>query len=312
MRRFITIGLGILLLSAFTAQDASAYTVVPIKTTAAVEDYPQAVTFGGHSYFAWTQWAKTSSRTGVIWVETDGGAPKRVNDPKTLAFTTGIDPTTGTLIYQQTPSRSGDSNLYTYDLTTGVSTLIPSVNSPYWDCCADMQGSEVLYETNQFSSKRSPWKIFLYDTGTHTRTTLDHSTYGCACLISGNIDGDYLTWTKGAHVYVWNIATQTRVAKLSPPRGKYDYNPFIVDPTPGSPGDETLYWTKSGYACGSHVSFYEAPLAHLGNTTKVLSLPSGKDTFSMNVDSSAGENDLYFGRVSCKSGTSNIYEIPNV
>lgn len=55
MRKWLAIGLGVQTLSAMTIQNAFAFTVVPIKTSSAIEDYGQAVTYGGHAYFEWTQ-----------------------------------------------------------------------------------------------------------------------------------------------------------------------------------------------------------------------------------------------------------------
>jgi hypothetical protein len=312
MRKLLAISLGVLTVSAMTIQSAAAFTVVPIKTTSAQEDYGHAVTFGGHTYFAWTQFKTPQSSTGAVYVTTDGGQPTKINDPKTLAFSTGIDPTTGTLIYQQAPTRSSNANLYTYDLSTGNSHLISGANSSYWDCCADMQGSQLLYGQNQFTSKTSPWKVFLYDVDTHSRTQLDQANYACRCLSPGNIDGNFATWSKGANVYIYDLSLSTKVAKISPPKDKFFYNPFMVDPDTNVDGDETVFWTKSGRACGSNVSIHEAPLSDLSNATTLTSLPAGKDSFSTSVDTSSGQRDLYFGRISCGSYSSNIYEIPDV
>jgi hypothetical protein len=90
------------------------------------------------------------------------------------------------------------------------------------------------------------------------------------------------------------------------------YDPFIVDPDTNVSGDETVFWARSANGCGQNVSIYEAPLDQLGNVTLLYSLPQGKDTFSIDVDYTSGQRDLYFGRISCSSYSSNIYEIPDV
>jgi hypothetical protein len=313
MKKWLAIGLGILTLSAMTIQSASAYTVVPIKTTSADEGYGHSLTFNGHTYFSWTQFKSSQSSTGAVLVTKDGGQPTRVNDPKTLAFSSGIDPTSGTLIYQQAPNHSDNSNLYTYDLATGTRHSISGANSSYWDCCADAQGSLLLYGQNQFVSKTSPWKVFLYNVDTHAKTQLDQANYACRCLSAGNIDGNFVTWSKGASVIIFDLTLGTKIGKITPPHGREAYNPFIVDPDTNITGDETVFWSRSANGCGHNVSIYEAPLAHLGNVTTLYSLPQGKDIFSITVDNSAGERDLYFSRFSCgATAGANIYEIPNV
>ncbi len=185
------------------------------------------------------------------------------------------------------------------------------MNTKFWECCGDQQGNLLIYDRNQFRSSSSPWKLFLYDSNASTRTLLDSTTNRCACLSAGNVDGNFATWWKGTHTYIYDLTAKTK-SRTNPPTGKVDYDPFIVDPTPDANGDETLYFARSRTACGARVSLYSAPLSNLSSTTKLYSLPSGKDTFSVQVDSTTGQNNLFFEKYACKTGASDIFEIENV
>ena len=70
----------------------------------------------------------------------------------------------------------------------------------------------------------------------------------------------------------------------------------------------TLFFIRSGFACGAQVTFFSLPVESLGSTpTKIVELPDGVDADMASLD---GSDRLLVDRL--RQERRNVYELGNV
>jgi hypothetical protein len=119
------------------------------------------------------------------------------------------------------------------------------------------------------------------------------------------VSGDFATWdrytprSRTENVFRYQISTKTKT-KIPVPAGKFQYSSSVT-PT------GTVFYARSGFGCGTHVSLHEYSS---GTDTVLTKLPSGYDSFvTFAVDEGGGVTSLYFQRRQCSTGKSHIYKI---
>jgi hypothetical protein len=312
--RMLTVITLTLVLGSFV--NARAVSVVPVKNTRLFEVMPESTTYNGQHIFAWTRTA-TPKSVGHGWnvIVSIGGPGRQVSSKGAYAWPGGFDEM-GRLIFQQAlPRTPADSNLYMW--SAGVVRRLPSaVNNRYWQYGGDRWGDWLVYGENRFERRDSPWRIVVYNFSTGVRRSLMNAPYSCHCLSPGNVVGSLTAFHDTNWIDVVQLGPpHTGLGRTHPPRGLYDDDPFIVEPTPDQPnsGDETLFWVRSRKGqCGQRQWIMRAPLDDLSAGSVVAAVGTG-DVNSLSVDDSSGAIDVYFGHQTCtRIPRSDIFEIPNV
>ena len=123
------------------------------------------------------------------------GAPSKVNARKTAAYMGHMSGDSGQLIYQQVKRSSSDVLLY--DVDTGTRQQPPNaVNTDLWEWSPSLSPGFILFGRNSFRDASSPWKVVLFDRGTHQTKVLDSASFRCGCIWPGQVSDEYATWTK--------------------------------------------------------------------------------------------------------------------
>jgi hypothetical protein len=292
------------LVATVPAAAGTGVTIDPVKTSDKNEYLPAATITMSHGYFAWSQDVRDGSEH--VFLETDGGPAARIDDAD-FGFVGGFAEGDPRLLYQRTRfSRHGaDSNLKFYDAELGTTSNPPAaINTPAWQWSPsyDVDGSDmlwILYGENRFVKRTSPWRIKLWDEVSGARRTLAEAPYRCLCLYPGSIAYPFASWIRGlpGDAIVYDLQTDTRTRLALPT----DHDEHVVTVT----ADGTAYVEQDGRKCGTHPAIYR--IAPDGTPTLLASLPEGTESYRMRtLDTGAGV-DLYFDRVACDSGSSDIY-----
>jgi hypothetical protein len=282
-------------------------TPTPVKTTKAFEWAPAAAHDSMHTYFAWTQdiLGKPKAPDSAFY-QVDGGTTHRINPARTYGFLGDFDAGSSVLIYQQAAGASSD--LYLYNVNTHSSLPTPmGINTAawQWDPSVDTDTGTgtrwILYGENRFSGPTAPWRLYLYDDDTQTKTLLDATTNRCGCLFAGDISYPWVVWSKGllGNVWKYNINTQQK-SKVALPHDRDEYYGSVT-------GDGTVYVAQAGDQCGTNAKLWR--VAPGGSPTLVYALPDGSEPLSINSTDTGAGVSLYSDRYFCKTKTSNIFRI---
>ena len=123
-------------------------------------------------------------------------------------------------------------------------------------------------------------------------------------IANGTLGERYATWSTcrmTCRAFVYDAMTDTK-STVPTRNDRPQYSP-TVDEAHG-----TLFFIRSGFACGAQVIFFSLPVESLGSTpTKIAELPDGVDADMASLDGS----DLIFSRIVCDKNVG-IYELGNV
>ena len=308
----ITVGLTLAFIL-FAVADAQAIAVIPVKVSKLYEVQGESTTSNGRHFLAWTQTA-TPNAWGHGWnvMLSIDGVRHQISRRGSFSFPGGFSDA-GTLVFQQEFVKNpGNSDLYLWQ-TGHISRFPIPINSAHWEYGGDLYGGWLVYGVNQFRRRSSPWEIVSYNLATKGKHILARSTYGCGCVDTGNVVGTLASYRLNRRIVVQDVTGTAPIGYTVPPTGWFDDDAFLVDPTPGVPGDETLYWVRArSHACGRGVKIMKASLSDLGNPIVVDTLHPGADAISLSVDDSTGTPNLFFGRGTCtKVSKGDLYEIPS-
>ena len=142
---------------------------VPVRATSLVEQAPGT----GLAGFAWSQNSAHHRRAANLFVETGNGPAIRVNPPHTVAWPGSIDGTT--LIYQQAPTGSNQSDIRLWDINTHTRSTPAGVNTRNWEFNATMSGSWI--EFGRYAIQQHRIRVILHNT-VPARTSLSRMSLG--------------------------------------------------------------------------------------------------------------------------------------
>ena len=165
-----------------------------------------------------------------------------------------------------------------------------------------ISGDWVLYGENRPEGNWSRVNLFNLTTG--EQRTLAESTFRAFSVDAGQVAGDYAVYGKGPNVFVYRISTGNKT-KVPVPKDRWNYTPAVT-------ADGTVYFVRSGEGCGVNVRIYRwSLLSPATSPVRLTTLPSGKDTngrlYAFNDGTST---TLYFDRYNCRTGSSDIYNLP--
>ena len=246
----------------------ASFTQSGVKTTSLREWIPAA----SDGYFAWSQNSASRPRHTDYFVEPTGESAYRANSKGTFGYGGGIDGTT--LIYQEVNGRRTDSDLKLFDLTLETRSNPPSgVNTSLWEWSPTISGDWILFGRNKFDRPASPWRVILFNTSTSETRVLDSVTNKCGCIYPGQVVGDYATWDvcSGVRCQVFQHTISSNSSQRLPnPFGRHQY-------ASSSASDGTVYYARSGLACGASVRIVSWVSGGPDAGTVIGSLPSDRD-----------------------------------
>ena len=281
-------------------------TVVGVKTTSLYEAGAAAGmdTVSGDTYFSWYQNSDGSPRHFNAYLDINGGSTTiKVNARNTFGWDGGIDGTT--MIFQEVPEDTGNSDLVLYDIASTSRLPEPAgLNNRFWQWGPTLSGDWVLYGEN--NERRDFSRVKLHKDSTGEERTLTESSYTAFNVWQGQVNGDYAVYSRTGrawNVFVYQISTGLRTT-VPNPNDKFNYSPAVT-------ADGTVYYTRSGNGCGVNVRIYRWSVLTPGDPAVLLrELPDGADiTESLYAFNDGSSTSLYFDRFRCRVGDSNIYRL---
>lgn len=285
--------LAAVLVAGIAVEAASAEVTLTPEVTTRADEWGPAAGSGG---IAWNRYNRRDS-----WVLARVGTDTfRVNSPRTYAWTGSIEGTE--LVYQRANRRGSD--IVTFDLASRSKMPSPDyVNTRWWEYYPTASGDWVFFaRTNVNYGQRREWRrLVLVNTVTGKSRTLAKGPRR-AELVPGQVSGDWAVWYEcpesGCVVYRYQISTKTKA--LIPQGGPEQYEPAVSS-------DGTMYFLRSGSACGRNVTLVRRTL---GGTESVLyAFAKGIDADGLYVYDGLSQ-DLYLDDVDCYNGNEgDIYKV---
>jgi hypothetical protein len=226
-------------------------------------------------------------------------------------FFGGFDPRTGSdrVIFQEA-LRGSDLHLYRTE-TRAYADPPRGINTDLWEWAPDISESYILFGRNRFSTRRSPWKVILYDRDAKTFDVLAQAPNRCACIFPETVNESYATWTRcegRCNVFVHEIETGL-TTKIPKPAGT---SQLAAAPTE----DGQVYFVRSSDACGADVQIVRRPIDLSSGAEMIHQFPAGWDMRwkLYLVHGLDGHHDLYYDRASCMDSRfrGNIYVLRDV
>jgi hypothetical protein len=272
-----------------------ALTPLAVKTSSADEYLPAAQDL----WFSWTQAPHAHPLRQNVYVRHGSAAKIKVNPTGTRGQGGGIDGQT-LVYYQYKGRRAGD--IRKFNLTTHKRSNFPAKVSTRWDeYHPTISGDWVLF--NRYFSTTNATKVLLFNMQTSALRTLGSARGRRRHVYSGQVNGDYAVWGRvrpgGQDVYRYRISTKstTRI-----PRSVFaQYNPGVAQ-------DGTIYYQRSGDACGASVKLVRRRPG--GSPTVLHSFPNKVDGGLVYVDDRAdGSLHVFYAQVKCRSNRWDIYKV---
>ena len=283
MRRTMLIAMLAVVALIGSALPALASRAVPVIATPALEEGFGAST----SYIDWGSAPKSSPHAFVVYAKKRGGSRFRVSAAGTKAFGGGIDGTT--LTYQQIDH--GNSDIKMFDLVTKKRSDPPAgVDTGAWEYGPTVSGNFIQFA--RWFPSTSQRSVMLFNTATSRSMTLGTVRGRKNYAEPGQVNGTFATWavcTPKCNVYLLNLTTGHRI-KVPNPGSTYQYNP-------GVSVKGTVFFGRSGAACGSHANIYRYTPG--GTPRLALRLPNGVDEAQIFVFTSGNKTTVYFDRSVC-------------
>jgi hypothetical protein len=267
----------------------------PIRATAAQERFPAA----DSGYLAWSQ---VVGRKQHVRALVEGGSPFRVNAWANGA-TGGID---GSLLIYQEYARDR-SDLKLYELDTRVRSNPPAgINTTRWEYWPDIDGGRILFGRLFPRGKR---QVILYDPGAvPSLRVLMETQGGRHNLHPGQVNGDYVVWTRwrtrgdryvDCEVFLHDLVGNTRIT-VPNPGNKCQFGASVAE-------DGTVFYGRSGYACGRSVKLMMLPPG--GSPSTLVSFARGRDFTDSYTYAHAGQDHVLYDPASCSRPRQDIFEV---
>lgn len=273
----------------------AALSPIPVKTSRVDEFAPAA----DGAWFSWTQASRARPNHYNVFVRRGSRRSVRVNPAGTEGAGGGIDGRT-LVYYQYKGNRAGD--IRKFNLRTHRRSNFPSKVTTRWDeYHPTISGRWVLF--TRYKSTTRTTKVLLFNTRTGGLRTLGSGRGTLRYVYSGQVNGDYVAWgrvgPRGQDVYLYRISTN---ANTRIPRPVFaQYNPAVAK-------DGTIYYERSGNACGASASLIRYPLG--GPVTVLHSFPAGIDGGFGFVQERADRSlHMFYGQVRCRNNRWDIYKV---
>jgi hypothetical protein len=270
-----------------------------VKGTSLFEGYGAATHIGTRRLFAWSNEVGSTHTDLGAFVETNGGSVTRINARRTSAYVGGFDPGTDRVIYQQV--RSGESDVFLYDISERRRTPLRALNDGHWQWNPSIDTHRgtpwILFGVNRFGSASAGWRLYLANGRTGDRILLDSTTNRCGCMFPGTVAYPWVTWAVGADATAWryDIRTGERTPLLPTDRDEYS-----VTVTP----DGTAYVAQAGDRCGSAAALYR--VEREGTPFLIHEFRDRREGANLSVDFTGPHDRLYADRRRCRTGSSDI------
>lgn len=260
-------------------------------------------TGSGDSSFSWYQNSERAPKHYNAYLEINGGSMIRLNASNTFGWDGGIDGTT--LVFQEVPQDTGNSNLVLYDIPSATRLPDPTgLNGRAWQWGPTISGDWILYGENSRGSDFS--RVMLHDRSTGEERTLAESSFDAFNVWQGQVNGDYAVYYRTGrawNVVVYQISTGQRTT-VPNPNNRFNYTPAVT-------ADGTVYYARSGNGCGVNVRIYRWSVVNPADPPVLLrDIPDGGEIadglFAFNDGVSTS---VYFDRFRCSGGDSNIYRL---
>lgn len=254
-------------------------------------------------------WAFTRNRTGHpnrydAYAKVGTTAAIKLNTSG-QGWTGGID--YPTVVYQRI--NSGRSNLFLYDLSTGLRPPSPpGVNTSKWEWHPTISGDWLLF--NRDNNATPTRRVVLHNRTTNEERLLSVVSNGSHYVRADQVNGDWATYTRcvpRCNVIRYQISsnTRTRLPKpaTGPPRDQYAGSVTSTG---------AVYLLRSGLTCGSRVRIvrYDPNRGDPAAGTVVAALPAGRDVlFSHARENADGSVDVFYDRATCSTERWDIYKV---
>jgi hypothetical protein len=273
----------------------AALSPLPVKTSLADEYAPAA----DGAWVTWTQASHAHPNRFNVFARRSSGPKIKVNPAGTNGAGGGIDGST--LVYGQSRGNiAGD--IRKFNLKTHRRSDFPAKVSSRWHEYHPTISRPWVLFSRYFSTTRTT-KVFLFNMETSALRMLGSESGRHRYVYSGQVNGDYAVWGRvrpsGQDVFLYRISRKESTKIPSPVFAQYD---------PAVAADGTIYYERSGNACGASVSLVRKPLG--GTATVLHSFPAHVDGgFGYVQEKSDGSLHFFFGQVKCRSGRWDIYKV---
>ncbi len=275
---------------------AAGHGVSPRRASPVWEQLPA----GGSGFLVWSQNSPGRPDHFDLYARPKHGPAFRVNPPRSQAYAGGIRGSF--LVYQLIKGRHSDLRLY--DLATRHGWNPPAgVNTSHEESAPSMFGSWLLF-TRKLTETWPVYKVLLFNLTTHRTLRLAVVRGPHVYAAAGQVNGDFATWQEctdhmKCQVFRYQISTD-RILRVPNPNA-YQYAPSVA-------ADGTVFFARSGSACGADVRLLR--YRGIGSPHRVTELPGGIDVGDTYVvrDGYGGEHLLY-DHTSCDPFTADIYRI---
>jgi hypothetical protein len=252
-------------------------------------------------YFAWSQNTRAHPRHYDAFVRPMGQPRQRVNEPGTAAYPYSIElgGAFGNVLTFSEVKRSWDAKLYDLD-THDISNPPGGLNTSKDERHITLSGDYILFQRDP-SGAPLRGRVILYDFVTDTTSVLaDAPRRGV--IAAGRVNGDYATYdvcSRTCNVFRYQISTHTTM-KIPNPGTAQAY---------GTPADDgSVYFVRVGSLskCGSRQSIVRYSTG--GAETVVSTFDGGRDVSGLYVFTNAGTPNVYFNRLTCRTGNVDILD----
>jgi hypothetical protein len=268
-----------------TASDAIASIPEVILDRPRVGEY-QPVRGGG-----WIAWQQNTTRRprhyDVVARPVEGGSRLRVNPPGTNGANGDIED--GLLVYQQ--FEGGRSGLRFFDLTIRErSNPQRGINTEHWEYWPSMSGPWLLFGRLQANGTR---RIILFDRSTGVSRRLAKTRGPDAFLAPGQVNGDWAVW------YRCPSESECNIVRYRISTGESDIlpNPGGRQQSPSVDRNGTVYYVRSGGACGRRTRLMRQPLQ--GPAEELWRLPNGDDIGRTHAQVRPHGNTILYDHFGC-------------
>ncbi len=270
--------------------------VSPRRSTPVWEQLPA----GGDGFLVWSQNSAGQPNHFDLYARRNGGSAFRVNPPRSQGYAGGLRGSV--LVYQLIKGRLSDIRFY--DLHSRRAWSPPSgVNTNHYEFAPSVSGDWLLF-TRQLAERWPVYRTLLFNLSTHRTIRLAEVRGPHVYAAAGQVNGDFATWQECSdhmkcEVFRYRISTG-RTLKVPNP-GAFQYAPSVG-------GDGTVYFARSGSACGADVRILRYDGA--GSPRLVRALPRGIDVGDTYVVRNGyGREHLLYDHTSCDPFTADIYSI---
>lgn len=299
-----TFGIGAIVLVVLTATGALAGAVpAPVVNTPAIDWESTRV----GTYLSYTQNSSDRPNHFDLWVKPNGSPRWRATTNATSGAHPGIEIGNTHLgdVLVWSKGRADAWDLAFTDLGTRDPIAVPpGINTSRAEREPSVSGDHLLFARGPRSGAPYADTVILYDLATETKQVLDSTERGL--VNAGWISGDYAVWQKcpGTSCSIWRYQISTDETLRMPADVPVVYAPAVT-------GDGTVFYVRSGYACGQRTKIVKVTDAT--DLQTVYSFPDGVDATDLYATGNDTKTvDLYLSRVPCRTFDFDVYLLSGV